>query len=60
MSKGGKLPAKHIIHIVAGSDRARWIKIIENCLKEAEKKNYAHITFPLLGTGDVLIINNCT
>jgi len=51
VSKGGKLPSKHIIHIAAPADRPGWIRIISNCLSEAERKKFKHVSFPLLGTG---------
>ena len=52
VSTGGNLQAGHVIHIAAARRRMDWVKVIENCLKEAELRRFAHITFPLLGGGN--------
>lgn len=54
VTPGGNLPAKHIIHLVAGHNPAHWKDVIRNTLEEAEDRKFNNIIFPMLGTGEPL------
>ena len=52
MTKGGNLPAPHIIHMVVGStDRQHLQLCVEECLQLAETNRLKTISLPAVGTG---------
>ena len=53
VTSGGDLPAKYIIHLVAGHSAGEWKDVIANTLEEAEGRGFKSMVFPMLGTGQI-------
>ena len=52
VTSGGKLKARHIIHLIPDSaDKNHLQKCIEKCLGLAEARGFQSISFPAVGTG---------
>jgi Macro domain len=54
VTSGGKLKCKYIFHVVI--HESGWTDGIKVCLQEAENRELASISFPLLGTGISIVV----
>lgn len=51
LTSAGKLPSKHIVHVVAIRDPVKIKDIVISVLKLCEENKFSSVTFPALGTG---------
>ena len=53
ITSGGRLEARHIIHIIPASSEPRHLQMcLEKCLEHADSKSFHTISLPAIGTGE--------
>ena len=53
ITSGGKLKARHIIHIIPASSEPRHLQMcLEKCLEHADSKSFHTVSLPAIGTGE--------
>ena len=56
VTSAGHLPCKYVFHMAAHNMDRGWTRGINKCLLEAEQLSISSISFPLLGTGNDIIL----
>jgi poly [ADP-ribose] polymerase 10/14/15 len=56
VTSAGHLPCKFVFHMAAHNKDKGWARGINRCLLEAEQLSISSISFPLLGTGNDIIL----
>lgn len=53
ITSGGRLKARHIIHIIPASSEPRHLQMcLEKCLEDADSKSFHTVSLPAIGTGE--------